>query len=489
MNRRLSRRLIAPGLAGALAATSVVLGPAASGIEPEPLPTSPISIKSPHTMKVSSWRGRVWTDFGLRLVAGEQPFEVWSNRPSYDEPITSVWKGPEGDAELPAGSMRTFAGIDEFTHVRVVRRRGHRVVRQFETPACFNGYNSQRIHPDAPASSPYPAGCPWNPYTLGSVMGVQAGWATPLFSEWSTSMRLKPGRYRVVAEILPEWVEFFGIEGGDAVTRTRLIVSDESKAGSRERPSATGHRLARPAATEPGAEDEGEVVPEAAPDLRSLPAFDLGLNRRGTQLRFAATVWNGGGGPMVVDGFRGADEDHMDAYQYFFDTEGNQTGYQHVGEFHWHEANHHHWHFEDFAGYRLLNRSRQEVVRSKKASFCLANTDAVDYTIPAADWQPGHTDLSSDCGGQDALSLRQVLSNGSGDTYLQFRAGQAFPIRRLPDGVYFVQVLANPSGVLVEQDETNNSSLRKVRIGTNRRGERFVRVPRLGVIDESGLGF
>jgi hypothetical protein len=154
-----------------------------------------------------------------------------------------------------------------------------------------------------------------------------------------------------------------------------------------------------------------------------------------------------------------------------------------VGEFHWHETNHRHWHFQDFARYRLLDADRTDVVRSRKASFCLANTDAVDYTIPAADWQPGNTDLSSACGGREALSLRQVLSTGSGDTYQQTRAGQAFPIGTLPDGVYHVQVLANPEGALVEQDETNNASLRRIRIGT-RRGQRFVRVPRLGVIDE-----
>ncbi len=46
----------------------------------------------------------------------------------------------------------------------------------------------------------------------------------------------------------------------------------------------------------------------------------------------------------------------MDAYQYFFDTDGEQTGYQQLdSHFHWHAANHNHWHFEDFARYRLLD--------------------------------------------------------------------------------------------------------------------------------------
>ena len=203
-------------------------------------------------------------------------------------------------------------------------------------------------------------------------------------------------------------------------------------------------------------------------------------------MRFAATVWNGGSGPLVVDGFRNGGDDHMDAYQYFYDADGNETGYQNVGEFHFHGANHQHWHFQDFARYRLLNQDQTLAVRSTKASFCLANTDAVDYTLPNADWQPENTDLSSACGGPEAQGLRQVLSNGSGDTYMQYRAGQAFRIEKLPDGIYFIAVEANPFDTLVEGDSTNNDSLRKVRIGTNERtGKRWVRAAKVGIIDET----
>ncbi len=36
--------------------------------------------------------------------------------------------------------------------------------------------------------------------------------------------------------------------------------------------------------------------------------------------------------------------------------------------------------------------------------------------------------------------MRQVLSAGSGDTYMQYRYGQAFPIKDLPNGVYYIAV-------------------------------------------------
>jgi hypothetical protein len=483
------RRLIATGVAGAVAATCLALvTPAASGDEPAPLPTSPLSIQSPPRLVTQSWGGRVWTDFGVRLVAGPQPVEIWSTRPSYDQPITSTWRSPSGDVTLPEDSMPDFSGLRSFATITVADRTG-RVLRRFSAPACLNGYDSQRIHPDAPAESPYPHGCPGHPYTVGSVMGIQAGWSTSLLNEWGRATRLGPGRYDVTGTIRAGWAEVFGISPEDASTTTRLVVGREN--ARRPTPAARPQGpAARPTAQEPRRSSAGGPAPESAPNLKSLPAFQIGLNGKRTQLRFGATVWNGGGGPLVVDGFRPAsggvhdDHQHMIAYQYFFDAAGAQTGHQRIGEFGWHGANHQHWHFEDFAGYRLLDSQKKLAVRSRKASFCLANTDAVDYTIPNADWHPDNTDLGSDCGGRDAQSLRQVLSNGSGDTYHQFRAGQAFPIRKLEDGVYYIEVVANPNGIIVESDTTDNSSLRKVRIGTTRSGRRFVRVPRVGIVDE-----
>jgi hypothetical protein len=131
-------------------------------------------------------------------------------------------------------------------------------------------------------------------------------------------------------------------------------------------------------------------------------------------------------------------------------------------------------------------------VKSTKQSFCLANTDAVDYTVPGADWQPSGTDLSTVCDGPNAQSLRQVLSAGSGDTYHQYRYGQAFRMKKVADGVYFVSVEANPAGRLIESDYENNASQRKVKIWTTRKGERRVKVFHAGtMVDEhgSGMGF
>jgi hypothetical protein len=111
----------------------------------------------------------------------------------------------------------------------------------------------------------------------------------------------------------------------------------------------------------------------------------------------------------------------------------------------------------------------------------------VDYTVPGADWHPENTDLSTACGGYDALSVRQVLSAGSGDTYGQYRAGQAFRIKDLPNGIYYVAVQANPlfdgARNLVESDYENNDSFRKIRI-YGKPDRRKVEVFQVGIIDE-----
>ena len=145
---------------------------------------------------------------------------------------------------------------------------------------------------------------------------------------------------------------------------------------------------------------------------------------------------------------------------------------------------HDHWHFTDFARYRLLDSTKRVVVRSHKEAFCLANTDAIDYTVPGANWNPDGTDLHTACGSARSLSVREVLDVGSGDTYFQDLPGQSFNITSLPNGVYYIEVSANPAGRLHEPDLTNNVSYRRVRLG-GRTGHRRVHVAPVGMIDDT----
>lgn len=497
MHRRLTRLTGALACAGLVAGTAAFTGTASSSAAEDP--SSLLNLVAPEKVTARSYDGWVYTDLGLRLTAPTEPIEIRAHRPGYDEdvqrydePIESEWyNAPGGPRQLPDGSMSTFAGLDDFVRVEIRRVGEERVLKSWSQTVCLNGW-SQRIDPDAPATSPYPYGCPHNPYTVGSVMGLQGGYTTSLMNEWGgQQFRLRPGTYDLTASITDSYAEFFGLSDLAVSDQTLLVVREVSRRTARAsaEPASTEPEsaIATPTAAEPASADPcGPDDPK--PDLRSLPAWNIGLNGKGTVLRFAANVWNGGNTPLVVDGFRAAEEDHMDAYQYFFDQNDQQVCYEPAGEMHWHADNHRHWHFEDFAQYALVDAKGDgghEVV-STKQSFCLANTDAVDYTVPGADWHPENTDLGTACGGRDALSVRQVLSAGSGDTYFQYRAGQAFSVKGVPDGVYWIAVRANKDGHLTESNVNNNVSYRRVRLGTTRQGERFVRVPPRGIVDEHG---
>jgi hypothetical protein len=231
-----------------------------------------------------------------------------------------------------------------------------------------------------------------------------------------------------------------------------------------------------------------EGVPQGQrPDMRSLPAFGINVVK-GKDLSddpavknreywvFAATVWNAGPSPLVVEGYRKPGAGAMKAYQFFQDVDGRELGYTSVGTLEYdHQDGHEHWHFTDFAQYDLMDKSKKRAVRSAKEAFCLAPTDPVDLLLPGATARPGSTGLYSACGGKEALAIRETLESGWGDTYGQWLPGQSFDITKLKNGTYYVKVAANPDRNLLETDVSNNDSWRKITLG-GKKGARTVKV-------------
>ncbi|MBA3232792.1 MAG: hypothetical protein H0T17_02405 [Propionibacteriales bacterium] len=443
------------------------------------------------TVTLPKYGKRVGLDLGVYLVAGDEPIDIRASRTSYAEPIAATVVTAHGDVPLPGGLMPDFQGAAKFFGLRLRDRDGN-VVLWHKYRFCPQ-YGAVRVGPDGPDTSRYPQGCPYNPYTLGAVYGVDEGYGIPVFSEYGNRPALELGRYEAEVWMTRTYRKAFGVTYDEAsVTVQVRVVKGEDCLEKRLAGCATAsvpqsHNQAlsgmpqSPVASRPA----GRAVPTVGsrPDLRSLPAFAIELHR-GKWLRFAANVWNAGPAPLVVDGFRRSGEDVMDAYQYFYDTDGNQVGYAPAGAMEWDERDGHtHWHFRDFARYRLLDKDKNHVVRSRKEAFCLANTDAVDYTVPGANWRPENTDLRTSCGSHSALSVREVLDAGSGDTYYQYVAGQSFDVSDLPNGTYFVAVEANPHGVLYEAATDNNVSYRKV-ILKGTAGHRLVRVPQVGLVEE-----
>jgi len=482
-----SARTAAALVSLALAAAALVgtTAPVEAGSAPraERATTAPFRLWAPRTVETYGYRNRAWTDLGLRVIATGAPLELWSQRTSYAEPIRTVWRSPAGDVALPAGSMRDFSGLQDFLRLTITPRGGGDPIT-VQRKVCLSGW-SERVDPAASATSPYPSGCWNNPFSLGSVQGVQAGWAS-LALGTDRPLRLGPGTYRVQVSVAPRYATLFGLTAAEATRTVRLVVKeDEPVEGDDGKgvPPPHADRAGAHAPTGPAGRVAGPV-----PDLRPLPAWGISLSKSGKYLRFSATVWNAGTSPLVVDGFREPGKDEMTAYQYFFDAAGDQTGYQPVGHMHWDaKPSHQHWHFEDFARYSLLRADKTEAAVSKKEAFCLANTDAVDLTIPDAAWKPENTDLATSCGDLTSLSIREVLAAGWGDTYTQFRAGQSFRVDTLPNGVYYVAVQANPAGNLAEASTGNNLALRKIRLGGTP-GKRTVTVPDVGLISDEKYG-
>jgi hypothetical protein len=459
-----------------------------AGVEPaqaaDPLPMLKLE-RAQATVIAPRYEETVYLDVGVWAIAGAQPFEIRSYRTSYAHKLKAFLVRSGADQKLPSGSVtEDFQGLKKFFVVTLTDKKGKVVHRSKENFCPNNGDGQVRRRPDAPASSPYPYGCGGNPYTLGSVWGLQAGYATPAISY--TEAKLKLGSYTAKVEIAPAFRTALKISAADGVTTVQVKVvkgeDDEHEDAKQSTRRARATKPLAPAAARPTGRASTPSGP--LPDLRSLPAWGIAVER-GRYLNFAATVWNAGPSPLVVDGFRQADkQDLMDAYQYFFDGSGNQVGYAPVGTMEWDQRDgHEHWHFTDFATYRLMDKHQKLVVRSQKEAFCLANTDAIDYTVPNANWNPENTELHSACGERRSIAVREVLEAGSGDTYEQSLPGQSFDLKGLKNGTYYIEVRANPEKKLSEASTSNNVSYRKVKV-SGRAGHRKVKVAKIGIIKE-----
>ncbi|WP_406065255.1 lysyl oxidase family protein [Streptomyces sp. NBC_01077] len=579
-------RLRRPLLAGttAVAVMAVTAGIMAATPEQATAATGPklSLIAATDSVTLTSWKEEpgVYLDLGTYLTAEGTPLELKVTRKSYKDPVTitqTVYEGGKAKAKaLPQGTVKDFSGLPGFAEITVTDKTGKKVVSRTEG-FCPNNA-SGRVRPDAPSTSKYPESCPTNAFTLGSVWGVEKGWAANTYAgSYTQPVKLAAGTYTAKVAVAKKYRDLFGIadkpatvkvtvqerswEDGAGASAARPATSGKHAEHGAAHPDPAGHaghqapaghaghgptpaqaaapvtsgagpsynvghgplKAAPPAlpwalkkaqaaradtqdvqdlqAGDASGQTDGSrkapaLTPQSKrptgapsvpavpkPDLRSLPAYGITISDGAENipgkdyLAFSANVWNAGPAQLVVDGFRSPGKAKMDAYQYFYDANGKQVGYTPTGTMEWDpRPGHVHWHFTDFASYRLLKADKKEAVRSGKEAFCLANTDAVDYTVKNANWHPFNTDLSTACGQENSISVREVLDVGSGDTYTQDLPGQSFDITDVPNGTYYIQVLANPAKRLKETNLDNNSALRKIVLGGTP-GKRTVTVP------------
>ena len=399
-------------------------------------------------------------------------------------------KGKVTRRELPAGLVKDFeSGLRRFFRLRVRNRQGEVVVDRF-LPFCPNAGERARVGDGGPDVPRYPWSCGGHPYfTLGSVWGIDADWAVGAFGfdYWSgggsnsMSLDVPDGRYSVRLAITHRYARLFDVDPDRRVVKKTAVVEtvDDDVIYGHSSPLGKSSSVLSPARYL-----RGLLEDTTRSDLASLPAFGMSVQREEDKdyLAFSATVWNAGPSPLVVEGFRRPGEDVMDAYQYFY-RDGKRVGRSRVGELEFDRKDgHHHWHFKDFARYSLLDSTKSERVRSQKEAFCLAPTDAVDLTRHGAAWRPGSIGLEGACGSSGSIWIREVLEAGWGDTYSQFVAGQSFDITDVPNGTYYVEVMANPDHHLRDGTASNDVAHRKVILGGTP-GDRTVKVPRYRGID------
>jgi Lysyl oxidase len=424
-------------------------------------------------------RNKISVDSGLWVSASDSTFEVIAQRADYSSPIvaTQIIDPDTSPREvvLPDGLVAPgWSGFRRFLDVTVTGPTGA-VVFNRSVRFCPDSWNVQRADATGPMTPSFPQGCYANPFTKGVVWGIDQGWAVGALDTSRIRFSGPDGTYAVEVHITPTYQRLFAIAPADATASFDLVVS-------------TGcNPFCKPAATAAGAAGSSQTLPtrtnprpSTLPDLVALPAWGISTDARRASgkdfLDFGATVWDAGPAPMVVEGFRRQGTNVMDAWQTFYrgDTPIARAP---VGTLRYDaKPGHEHWHFEQFATYRLLGADKQQIVRSRKTGFCLAPTDAIDLTVPGAVWNPGTIGLWSACGDASAIWIRETLPAGWGDTYFQSLPGQSFDITDLPNGTYFIQVQADPTGEIYERSSSNDTQVREVILG-GVPGNRTVTVP------------
>lgn len=497
------RRLgvIAFALSIALAATGSLFAPVAQATGSIPsirlvAGSTKVTVKRPPGR-------RAYLNIGAYVAAVNGAFEIWAQRPDYDTPVSVFQVVRSGDTitkfPLPSWVQSNWNGLSKFVHVTVTDSAGNVVLDRYH-PFCPGAGEVARISDDGPDVATYPQFCGGNPFTLGAVWGIDNGWSSNIFGYGANDAIKGPdGHYTATVSIAPAYQPLFGITTADASVSIDVTVKTTKHgfcipfcgttvpAGN----TAVRHGHRGPIASPPSASVPIMTNPDPSirPDLIALPAWGITIDhQRKTHrdyLDFGATVWDKGPSPMVVEGFRRPGQAVMDGWEYFY-SNGVPVGRAPAGDLMYdNRPGHQHWHFEQFARYSLLASDQTQIVLSEKTGFCLAPTDAIDLTTPSAEWNPYSIGLGTACGSQGSIWTREVLPTGWGDTYFQGLPGQSFDITDLPNGTYYISIQANPDGLLIEGNTSNNTELRQVILGGNP-GHRTVTVPPWHGIDTEG---
>jgi len=424
-------------------------------------------------------------DPGIYVIARGAPLRFNLRQAGFAAPvrITRVMRGPGGtvrEVPLPSSLADGVQGLRNFI-VLTVRDSAGKIVATRHVLFCPNAFDPERAGPDSAPRTPFPDnGCPMMPFTRTAVWGLQRGWGEDISHTADTGFRLAVGTYTLTAAITAPFRTVLGLPAAtsSATVTVHMVKGPAGSAGQQRHPA--GRTLPRL----PAVRTMTNPPRAALPDLVPLPSWGIKMEVRHRKhghpavdhLNFDATVAIDGNSQLDVQGFRAGDGPVMHAFQYFF-LHGRVIGRAPAGTMLFDDdPSEQEWHFQQFAQYRLLDASKTTAVLSHKEAFCIAPTHAYDLLRPGVSWQP-HTGLGEgNCGLPTALWTHEALPLGWGDTYTQSLDGQNFNVTDLPNGTYYIEVIANPEKVLHETNMANNTTLRKIILGGTP-DHRTLRVP------------
>jgi Lysyl oxidase len=265
-----------------------------------------------------------------------------------------------------------------------------------------------------------------------------------------------------------------GGSGAAALVIAALAVSTGSQAGA----SGSGQDVGRPLAVADAAPPTAVPTPTPTPtdighhpllpNMDSLKATGVRIVKRGgvRHLLFSSTLVDTGIGPLeiVPQPGRICPAGKRDVAQAIYQDKNRDGRYQRktehkrvfrqAGCMQFHPA-HNHWHVDASARYWLTKPGDDAttIVKHSKVSFCLRDSIRL----------PGKTRHSFY--GACSRDARQGITPGWGDVYQWFLPGQELILPRpLPRGLYCLHQQADPLDLFRESDETDNDSVRALRI-------------------------
>ena len=185
-------------------------------------------------------------------------------------------------------------------------------------------------------------------------------------------------------------------------------------------------------------------------------------------LSFGTTIANKGIGPMELDIGGTAADERRPAFQVIKNDDGTETRIP-VGEFYWHNApGHNHYHFDEFAQYRLREigedgQPSDIAAEGHKAGFCLMDSLQSHPDTKNSSVVPQFRGTSCSEG------KKMGISPGWADHYaarqgLQLLDGQFIEIDDVSPGEYYLEITVDPVNRLIESNQDNNSAFVKVKI-------------------------